>query len=136
VIGKRALFAALFAVFYLLAYRDVRIHAIRLTGEWLYPVQRSEIPVQMYAAQRTSLYVVRTDKVGTFERWTHTEAEQSPASMGQTRSKNLFVFTGFGDKYFLLGMVVLLFRGAGWRKAISFWSLHLGITASSVLFLL
>jgi hypothetical protein len=134
-IWKRILFAALFAVFYMMVYRDIRIQAVRLTGEGLYPALQEGIPVQMYAAQRTSLYVVRTDKVGTFERWTHNEVEQTPASMGEAKSKNLFVFTGFGDKYFLLGMVVLLFRGAGWRKALSFWGLHLGITAVSALFL-
>ncbi|MEB3209636.1 MAG: hypothetical protein VKK63_12085, partial [Synechococcus sp.] len=78
---KRILFAVVFAAFYMLLYRDARIHAIRWTGEALYPLQKEELPVRMYAAQRTSLYVVRTDKTGTFERWTHAETEPSPTSM-------------------------------------------------------
>jgi hypothetical protein len=132
---KRIALAVAFAAFYLLVYRDVRVHAIRWVGETLFVFQQDDQPVRMYAAQRTSLYVVRTDKTGTFERWMHTETEQSPASMGESKSKNLFVFTGFGDKYFLLGMVVLLLRGVGWRIAGAFWSLHMGITFFSALML-
>lgn len=128
---KRIVFAVAFAAFYMLIYRDVRIHAIKWTGETLYVLQQEDLPIRMYAAQRTSLYVVRTDKSGTFERWSQTEVEQAPASMGEGKSKNLFVFTGFGDKYFLLGMVVLLLRGVGWRIAGSFWALHIGITLVS-----
>ena len=132
---KRIVMAVAFASFYMLVYRDIRVQAIRWTGEVLYQFQQEQLPVRMYAAQRTSLYVVRTDKTGTFERWAHPEAEQTPASMGESKSKNLFVFTGFGDKYFLLGMVVLLLRGVGWRIAGILFVMHLGITLVSAGFL-
>jgi hypothetical protein len=133
---KRVLFAVAFFLTVFVGYRQVRTELIQAVGHIALRVQQADHPVQIYGAQRTSLYVIRTDVEGNFERWAKPAEPGKPASMSSGSEKNLFVFTGFGDKYFLLGGVFLFLVGVSWMHVLRLLGLHLLITVAAFLFLL
>lgn len=125
--------AALFAAFYLLAWRPVRVW---ITNDVMRPaIERmlsEDAPLRFHPTARASFYVVRTDIQGTWERSGEAGSERSAQSLGGDAEKNVYRFNGFGNAFFLLGGLYFLAFGHGWRPVGRLFLLHQAITALSL----
>lgn len=132
------LLALLFAALYFIAWRPVRVW---VTNDLVRPaferMLEEDAPLRFAQRRRPGLQVIRTDIQGTYERNVSPERNQRPAqALGGEARKNIYVFNGFGNAFFLLGGLCLLAFGHGWRPVGWLFLLHQAITALSLVCLL
>jgi hypothetical protein len=132
-----AIYLILFVLLYFGIWRQVRVTFVQsVLIPNLEKIENGRVHVLNYFPANPAFYLAIPDVYGPLQRNNEQREQRADIPVGLVREKNIFNYTGFGDKFFLLGSLYVIAVGFGWKPVFQLFMIHQVISVLSLLCLI